>query len=136
GKLFHIDLRFQGAVDRFEKVVAMILDVKAQQVIAEKTVQDFILVRTNPKDFAVGPGDVPEMENDQIGPGVAKHARQQSEVIVLDKNHGRLVVNFVQHRVGELAIDSVVLVPVAGVEMRPSIGNVTQRPKSFVGKPV
>ena len=79
---------------------------------------------------------MPKVEDDQVGSGIAEHPGQQGEVVILDKNDRRLVVHLVQNGVGKLAINHAILIPVAGIEARPCIGHMAERPKPFVGESV
>ena len=136
GGTVHLDARLQGAVHRLQEVHAVILDVKRQNIIAEEAVEDLFLPRADAEHLAVGPRDVPEVEDDQVRPGLAEHPRQQGEVVVLHEDHGRLAVHLFQHGVGELAVDAAVMLPVGGVEARGGAGDVAQRPQGVVGEAV
>ena len=119
GEAVHLDARLQGAVHRLQEVVAVVLDVESQQVVAEQAVEDFVLPGADAEDLAVGPGDVPELQHHQVRPGLLEHPRQQGEVVVLHEDHGRPARHFFEHGVGELAVDAAVVFPVGGVEARP-----------------
>ena len=56
-------------------------------------------------------------------------------MVVLDEDNGRVVVYFVQHQVGETAVDGLVTVVMLRVEYRLSVGDMTERPKPLVGEP-
>ena len=47
-----VDARFERPLDGLEKVVAVILDVKRQQVVAEQPVQDLFAPRADAKHLA------------------------------------------------------------------------------------
>ncbi len=136
GGAIRLDARFQGAVHRLQKVHAVILNVKGQNVIAEKAVEDLFLPRTDTEDFAVGPGNVPKVEDDEVRPRLTEHSRQKSEMVILHEDHGRPSVHLFENGVGKLTIDAAVMFPVGGVETRGSAGDVAQRPQRVVGEAV
>src|SRR5262249_55172819 len=47
---------FDGMIDGCEEIVAVRLDVEADQVGTEQAVHDFTLIRADPEPFGVGPG--------------------------------------------------------------------------------
>ena len=55
-----IDARFQRAVHGLQKVVAVRLDVEADQVGAQQAVEQFALPRADAEGLRIRPGDVPE----------------------------------------------------------------------------
>ena len=63
-----IDARLDAAVDGFEEVVAVVLHVERQQIVAEQAVENLVLPRADAERFAVGPGNVPELDDHEIGP--------------------------------------------------------------------
>ncbi len=131
-----VDARLERAIDGVEKVVAVILDVKAEQIVAEQPVQDVLAPRADAERLAVRPRNVPELAHRHVGPRFLHEARQQREVIVLHEHHRAIVAHFLDHRIGEAAVDAHVLLPVGLVELRPRVGDVTQRPQRVVGAAV
>ena len=61
GKALPLDARLQRTVDRLEEIVAMGLDVEAEQVVAEQSVQQLLAPGEDPEGLAIGPRDVPEL---------------------------------------------------------------------------
>ena len=59
---------FQAAINAFEEIVAVVLNVEAQQVVAEQPVQQFLGPGANAEHFVIGAGDVPELGHDQVRP--------------------------------------------------------------------
>ncbi len=87
-------------------------------------------------DFAVRPRNVPELAHRHIGARLLHESRQQREVVVLHEHHRAILANFLDHRIGEAAVDAHVLLPVGLVEFRTRIRDVTQRPQRAVGAAV
>ena len=130
--MFPIEAGFQRAIDGVEEVVAMILDVKRQQVVAQQAVENFLLPRADAEHLGIGPRNVPELGDDQIRAGVLEHARQQREMVVLYEDDRRPIVNLGQHGIGEFRIDVSVVLPIGGVETRPGVGHMAQGPEGLV----
>ena len=86
-----VDARLERAIDGVEKVVAVILDVEAEQVVAEQAVQDVFAPRADAERFAIRPRDVPELADGHVGPRFLDESRQQREVIVLHEHDGAIV---------------------------------------------
>ena len=61
-----VDARLDEPIDRLEKIVAVQLHVKAEQVAAEQAVENLLLPRADAERFAVRPRDVPEVADDRI----------------------------------------------------------------------
>jgi hypothetical protein len=128
--------RLEGAVDGFQEVVAVILEVEGEQIVAEQPVEDLVLPGADAKCLRVGPGDVPELADHRILARGLHHAGQQRVVIVLHE-HDRLGAgNLLEHRVGEPAVDGDVLAPVGRVEHGTRIRDMAQGPECAVGEAV
>ena len=91
----------------------MILDVEAEQVVAEQSVQDVLAPRADAERFAVRPRNVPELADGHVGPRFLDESRQQREVIVLHEDDGAVVADLLDHGVGESPIHPHVLLPIA-----------------------
>ena len=63
-------------------------------------------------------------------------ARQQREVVVLNEDNRRTIADLLEHGLRKSAIDLAVGLPVAFVELRARVGDVTERPDRAVGQPV
>src|SRR5260370_42021922 len=61
--------RFDRAVHGLQKIVAVRLNVKANEIGAEKTIDQLALPRTDSKNFRVRPGNVPEDRHARVRPG-------------------------------------------------------------------
>ena len=135
-KALVVDARLDEAIDGLEKIVAVQLHVKAEQVAAEHAVQDLFLPRADAERFAVRPRNVPEMADDGIGAPPLDHSRQQRKVIVLHEDDGRRALDLFEHGLGELRVDARILLPVRGVEDGPGVGDMAERPQRAVREAV
>ena len=106
GEVLVVDARLERAIDGVEEVVAVILDVKAQQIVAEQPVQDVLAPRADAERLAVRPRNVPELADRHVGPRLLDESRQQREVIVLHEHHRAIVADLFDHRIGEAAVDA------------------------------
>ncbi len=89
-----------------------------------------------PNDSGLGQGMCQKVMMVAVRQTLPDHARQQGEVVILHQ-HDRVVgARFGHHRIGKALIDGDVLLPVAGAEHRPHVGDMAQRPQAFVGKAV
>ena len=76
--LLMVDPGLDGAVDGLDEVLAVISEMKTQEVVAEQAVEQLFLPGKNAKRLAVGPGNVPELGDDQVGIALLEIARQES----------------------------------------------------------
>ena len=60
GQALPIDAGLQRAVHGFQKIVAVRLDVEADEVRAKQAVQQLALPGANAERLRIGPGNVPE----------------------------------------------------------------------------
>lgn len=127
-----IDTSFHRAIDSLQEVLAMMLKMEPQQVIPQQTVQKLFPPRERVEYFAIWPWNVPELSNHKVRARVAKHARKQAEVVILNKDEGRFVLRFFQNCFGKALIHTPIGLPIFGSEQRTSECNVTQRPQAFV----
>ena len=58
--------------------------VEAEQIVAEQPVEQMLQLRADEHRLARGPGDVPELPDQEIAARLAEHARQEREVEVVD----------------------------------------------------
>ena len=72
----------------FEKVVAVRLNVKADQVGAEQPVQQFALPGADPEGLGIRPGNMPENRHARVGALFLDHRGKQREVVVLHQHDG------------------------------------------------
>src|SRR6185436_12779658 len=84
--------------------------------------------------FGVRPRDVPEGDDRRARQALADHARQQREVVILHEDDRVLGARLVDHHVGEALVDVLVVLPVRRAKGRSGVGDVAERPETFVGK--
>src|SRR5260370_40222330 len=80
GEPFPLDARLQRTIDGIQEVVAMRLNVKADEIRAQQSFQQFALPRTDPEPFRIRPGDVPEDGHARVRTLLFDQARDQREV--------------------------------------------------------
>jgi hypothetical protein len=103
GEVLVVHSRFKQAIDRFEKVVTVQLDVEAKQVAAEHPVENFPATGRcgTLRDAA---RDVPEMADDGVRALVLHQPRQQREMVVLHQHDGRRATDFFEHGIGKARV--------------------------------
>ena len=69
---FLVDPGLDRPIDRIEEVLAMVAEVKSQQIVAQKPFQKFFLPGKNTVGLGIGPGNVPELSDDQVGIAVLR----------------------------------------------------------------
>src|SRR5262245_31657957 len=136
GELRRIDPGLDAAIDGFQEVVAMVLRVKREEIVAEQSVENLLLPRTDAERFTIRPGDMPEMNDHEIRASLTKHSGQQGKVIVLHEHDSRFAHYLLEHRLSELVVDYPILLPVVEVEFGPRVSDVAERPKRLVRKAV
>ncbi len=80
--------RFHGMIHGFQKIVAVRLNMKTDQVGAEQSFDKLALPWADAEHFRVGPGNVPENRDSSVGARFLHHLWKQGEVIVLRKKNG------------------------------------------------
>jgi len=78
-----IDVGLELLRDRIQEIRRVILDVEAHQVTGQEAFQELAPPGEGPVDLPVGPGDVPEHDDGEVGTPGPKRRRAESEVIVL-----------------------------------------------------
>ncbi len=131
-----VDPRFEDPIHGVHEVVAVELGVEAQDAAAEQAIEQFGAPGADREGLRVRPGDVPEGDHRGLRQPFADHARQQREMVVLHQQDRVGRAGLLRHRVGELAVHVVVVLPVTGAEYRPHVGDVAQRPETLVGETV
>ena len=127
--------RFERAIDGFQEIVAVRLDVEADQIRAEQAIQEFALPGADAESLRIGPGDVPEDGHARIRAALLDHSRQQREMVVLHEHHRTFLArDFFEHRIGEMFVDGAIRLPVARAEGGTRVGDVAQGPQAFVGE--
>ena len=137
GERLPVDPRFEQAVDGIDEVVAVELGVKAEDAAAQQPVEQLLPPGADAERFGVRPGDVPEGDDRGRRQLLLDHPRQQGEVIVLDQDDrvgGRRLPAPRRGRTCRLTLD--VLLPVRGAERRADVGDVAERPETFVREAV
>ena len=129
--------RFQRAIYCLQKIVAMGLNVKTDQVCGQQSVEKLALPGTDTECLRIRPGNVPEDCNAGVRPLLLDHLRQQSKVVILNKQ-GRLfrAGHLVQHRFGKLPVHLFIMFPILGSEQRPRMRDMAERPQAFVSEAV
>src|SRR5258708_1350962 len=117
GKPLEFHARLQRAIHGLQEVDAMRLDMKADQVRAEQSMEDLPLLRTNTEGFGIGPRDMPENRDPRVRPLFLDHAWSEREMVILNQ-HDRLrgVRHFLENGARDLLIDAPVLFPVPGTK--------------------
>src|ERR1700731_1923039 len=80
--------RFDGAIHGGEKIVTVRLNVKADEVGAKQSVDQFALPGADAEDFGIRPGNMPENCDASVRAGFLDHAGKQSEMIILPQHNG------------------------------------------------
>jgi hypothetical protein len=130
------DARLDRAVHRLQEVVAVVLRVEPEQVVAEHAVEQLAGPRADAERLRVRPGDVPELRHHQVRPGALQQPRQEGEVVVLHEYERRAASRFLEDGRGEEVVHLLVRCPVGGVERRAVVDLVAERPQAAVGEPV
>ena len=78
-----LNAAFEHLVHGVEEVVAVRLDLEADQVGAQQAVQQFALPGADSERLGIGPGNVPEDRHARVGTQLLHQPRQQREVVVL-----------------------------------------------------
>src|SRR5262245_36048374 len=133
-KVLPVYARFERTIDGVEKVVAVVLNVKRQQIVAEQSVEQLILPWANAENLAIRPGDVPELGHNQVGSGALQHPREERKVVVLYEDYGGITADFVEDGIGEFLVDAAIMVPVRRLEFGTGVGDVAQGPEGFIGE--
>src|ERR1700730_5273610 len=111
--------------------------METDQVGAQESIHELSLPRANTECLLVGPGNMPENCHPSIASSLFDKPGQQREMVVLHQND-RICRAFhlFKQSVGELVVDSLVMLPIIGTEDRPGVRDVAERPKTLIGKPV
>ena len=135
-KTVPLDAGFKGLIHRLQKIIAMRLDMEADQIGAQQSVQEFPLPGADPEGFRVGPGNMPEDCDPRVGPLRFYEPGQQREMIILNQNERLLrIFDFLQHGLREFLIYTLVMFPVPGPKHGPCMSDMTERPNSLVREP-
>ena len=61
-----LDAAFQEAVDAFDEIVAVELDMEADDRAAEQALEDLLAPRADAEDFRIRPRDMPEGDDRRL----------------------------------------------------------------------
>ena len=137
GEVLPIDARLEDAVYGIEEIVAVTANMEADEIRTKEAIEQFALPRADFKRLRCGPGDVPEDCDARLGEAIFQHPRQQGKMIVLNKDHGILFAgDFLDESVGKLLVDCVVVFPIRSAKDGAGVGDVAERPETFIGKSV
>src|SRR5580698_1756692 len=78
---------FERPVHRLQKIIAMRLHMKPNQIRAQQSIQKFALPRTNSNRLRIRPRNVPEDRDMRVGPLLLDQTRQKRKVIILHRNY-------------------------------------------------
>src|ERR1051326_2757711 len=116
-------------------MVAVRLDVEPDQIGAKQSIQQLTLPRTDPECLRIGPRYMPENRQTDVRTFLLNVTRQQREVIILRQDHRTFdALYFIEHDFRKLLVHLLVISPVARTEDRASIGDMAERPQTFVGE--
>ena len=90
GEAFPLDAALDGLIHGFEEIIAVRLDVEADQVGAQQAVEKFRCQGQMRKASGLGQGMCQKIATRASGRAVLDQPRQQSEVIILDQHEGLL----------------------------------------------
>ena len=110
--------------------------MKSEQIVAQHSVEQFLLPGEAAQDFRIRPGYMPELGDDQIRVALLQHPRQQREVKILDEHEGRPMARFFEHGARKYLVHLPVRLPVLGTKGRPCKCDVTKRPQALIGEAV
>ena len=134
-EMLAVDTAFERAIHGLQEIVAVRLDVEADQIRAEQAIQQLALPGADAEGFRIGPGDVPEDGHARIRTALLDHLREQREMVVLHEHDRAFFVrDFLEHGIGEMFVDGTIGFPVAGAEDGACVGDVAQGPQAFVGE--
>ena len=112
-EMLAVDPRLQRAIHGFQKIVAVRLNMEADQVRAQQAIQQLALPGADAEGLRIRPGDVPEDSDPGIRPRFLDHAGHQGEVIILHQYGGILFVRrLLDKSVGKAPVDLVVGFPI------------------------
>src|SRR4029077_3632733 len=125
GEMLPLNAAFQRPVDSVQKIVAMRLNVEADQVRAQQAVQQLASPGTNSEGFRIWPRDMPEDGHSGIGANLLDEPRQQREMIVLHQHHRVFfLLDLLQYGLREFPVDGLIMFPIFNPESRAGMGNV------------
>ena len=137
GEVFPIDARLENTVYGIEEIVAVSAHMETDEIRTEEAIEQFALPRADLKSLRCGPRDVPEDCDPRVGDAILQHARQQGKMIVLNQDDGVLFAgDLLYKRVGKFSVDCVVVFPIRSAKDGAGVGDVAERPKTFVGESV
>ncbi len=137
GKSLPLNAGLDSAVYSLEKVVTMGLNVKANQVGAQQSIEQLALPRTDTEGLWIGPWNVPENRYLGVRTLALNELWQQGKVIILNEQHRVLgVCHLFEHGFGEFLVDIPIMLPIRCPKQWSRMGDMAERPQPFVGKAV
>ena len=97
GEMLAIDSRLERAIDGIQKIIAMGLNMEADQVRSQQPIEQLALPRADPKRLRIRPRDMPKDSDPGVRPPFLDHLRQQRKVVILDQyNRILLALDFIE----------------------------------------
>src|SRR5262252_416211 len=119
-----------------QEIAAMLLEVEAQQVVAQQAFEQFLPPGADTVDLPRRPGNMPEVHDRQVGETLAEQARTERQVVILHPDHSPGAAAFLRHYVGKGGIDLLIVAPVERFEHRALELQVAQRPQGAIGQTI
>src|SRR5580698_8893228 len=115
-----IDARLDNAINCLQKIVAVGLNVEADEIGAKQAVNQLPLPWTDAEGLRIWPRNVPEDSDTGIGPFFFDQPRHKRKVVVLYEDDGIFFVpDFFQQRLGKLRVDVLIVLPVTRAKKWP-----------------
>src|SRR5262249_30968165 len=92
--LLMVDACLNRPVNGLQEIPTVISEMKAQEIVAEQPVQQLFLPGKDSKRLTIRPWNVPKLCDDEVRVTVFQIARQEGEVVVLDKHKRGTIVRF------------------------------------------
>jgi hypothetical protein len=131
-----IDAGLQVPVHRIDEVVAMRLDVKADDAAAEEAFEELLAERTDPEQLGRRPGDVPEAEDGGAREALADELGGEREMVVLDEDDGVVAIDLLADGIGEPLVHALVVRKVLVAKAGAGVRDVAERPEPLVGEAI
>src|SRR5262249_1313752 len=88
GKGLPVDAAPEGLGDGLKKIIAMVLDVKTDDIGAEHALEQLPLPWANSEGLGIGPRYVPKNRDAGVRAAHLDELREEREVVILDENEG------------------------------------------------
>ena len=117
---------------RGQEIPAIALELEGDQVIGEQSLEQLAAPRAHAQLIGMRPGNVPEDRGARRGLQRAQVSRDQREMVVLDEDRRRGILEVAGDGLGEAAIHGLVGRPVFRAKHRLHVDHVTERPEALV----